>query len=113
MRDAMSAPMDADFVEFSRMVPEKVEAFSRSAHAVTRGTLAMHQAWMVQMQRIWSPIMAGRLPTMIEASRLMAQTAEYGLGAFTAGARLGKGALAPVRRTAIGNARRLTRSRSR
>jgi len=30
MRDAIALPMQGDFGEFSRMVPEKIDAFSRS-----------------------------------------------------------------------------------
>lgn len=113
IRDAAGAPMDADLVEFARMVPEKIDAFSRSARAITRDTLTMHHAWTVQMQRVGLAMMSGRLLTVAEATKLATQTAEYSLGAFTAGARLGKGALAPVRRTATGNARRLKRAKSR
>lgn len=112
MHDAMMAPMDTDLVEFARMMPEKVDAFSRSARSVMRGTLAMHRAWSVQMQRVWLSMMAGRLPTVAEATRLAKQTVEYSLEAFTAGVGLCKGALAPVHRTAAGNARRLQRARS-
>jgi len=112
MRDAANAPLDADLAEFARMVPEKIDAFSRSARAVTRDTLAMHHAWTIQMQRVGLTMMSGKLPTVHEASALASQTAEYALGAISASARLGKGALSPLHRTATGNARRLKRARS-
>jgi ABC-type taurine transport system substrate-binding protein len=111
MRDAASAPMQADFAEFTRMVPEKVEAFSRSAQAVTRDTLAMHGAWTAQMQRVGLMMLSGRVPTLAETSALATHSTEYALGAITASARLGGAALAPVHRAATGNARRLKRAK--
>jgi len=108
-----SIPQAGDLGEYARMVPEKVDAFSRSAQAVARDTMAMQTAWATQMQRIGMMMLGGRLPTMAEAATLATQTAEYSLGAMTAGARLGKGALAPVHRTATGNARRLKRAKPR
>ncbi|QJU59159.1 hypothetical protein HL653_16560 [Sphingomonas sp. AP4-R1] len=107
MRDAMGSPMQADLAEFARMVPEKVEAFGRSASAITRDAMAMHGAWTVQMQRVGLMMLSGKVPTLSEASVLANQTADYALGAMTAGAKLGRGALAPIHRTATGNARRL------
>jgi hypothetical protein len=104
-----AVPGPDDLAEYARMLPEKVDAFSRSARSVTRDTMAMHSAWATQMQRVALMMLGGRLPTMTEAATLASQTAEYSLGAMTAGARLGKGALAPVHRTVTGNARRLKR----
>ena len=111
MRDAASAPLDADLAEFARMVPEKIDAFSRSARAITRDSLAMHHAWTVQMQRVGLMMMSGKLPTLPEASALATQTTEYALGAISATARLSRGALSPLHRTATGNARRLKRAK--
>lgn len=113
MRDAAEVPLTADVAELARMVPEKVEAFSRSASAVARDAAAMHAAWMVQMQRVGAMMLTGRVPTLSEAGRLVAQSADFGVGAVAAGAKLGRGALAPVHRTATGNARRLSRSKGR
>jgi hypothetical protein len=106
-------PAPGDLAELARMVPEKVEAFSRSAQAVTRDTMAMHNAWAAQMQRIGMMMLGGRIPTITETAKLAEQSMDYALGAMTASARLGKGALAPVHRTATGNARRLKRAKAR
>lgn len=108
-----SIPQAGDLTEYARMVPEKVDAFNRSAHAVARDSMAMHSAWATQMQRVGMMMLGRRLPTMGEAATLGTQTAKYSLGAITAGARLGKVALAPVHRTATGNARRLKRAKPR
>lgn len=108
-----SVPQVGDMTEYARMVPEKVEAFSRSAQTVMRDTLEMQSAWATQMQRVGMMMFAGRVPTFAEATTLVTQSADYAVGAMTAGARLGKGALAPVHRTATGNARRLKRAKAR
>lgn len=113
MRAAAGAPLEADFAEFARMVPEKVEAFGRSATSVASDAIAMHAAWTTQIQRVGVMMLAGRAPTLAEAGTLMTHSADYALDAMTAGAKLGRGALAPVHRTATGNARRLKRARVR
>ncbi|TZG27646.1 hypothetical protein [Sphingomonas montanisoli] len=112
MRDAATSPLTTDVAEFARIVPEKVEAFSRSAAAIARDGMAMQAAWATQMQRVGEMMLLGRMPTIGEASRLMTQSADYAVGAMTAGAKLGRGALAPVHRTATGNARRLKRAKA-
>lgn len=106
-------PRPGDPAEYARMVPEKVEAFSRSAQAVMRDAMAMQHAWTVQMQRVGMMMLGGRLPTWSEAATLAAQSGDYALGVVTASAQMGKGALAPVHRAATGNARRLKRARTR
>jgi len=113
IRAAAAAPRPGDHAELSRLVPEKVEAFGRSAQGVARDVVAMHAAWATHMQRVAMMMLAGRLPTPGEATTLAHQSADYALGATTAAARLGKSALAPIHRTATGNARRLRRGRAR
>lgn len=107
IRAAAASPLSGDYAELSRMVPEKVEAFGRSAQAVTRDIMAMHSAWATQMQRVSMIMLAGRMPTIGELTTLADQSTTYAIGATTAGARLGKGALTPVHRAVTGNARRL------
>lgn len=107
MRAAAASPLDADFAEFARMVPEKLEAFNRSGAAVAQGMAAMQSAYFAQAQRMGALMTAGRAPTVGELSTFVARSGEYMLGAVDAGARIGKGALAPVHKTATGNARRL------
>lgn len=111
MRNAVRSPMQADLAEFARMVPEKVDAFSRSASSVTRDAMAMHGAWATQMQRIGLMMLSGKVPTISAASLLASQTAEYAFGAVTAGTKLSKDALAPIHGTATGNARRLGKAK--
>lgn len=113
MRAATAAPFTGDYAELSWMVPEKVAAFSRSAEVIARDTIAMHSAWVGQMQRVGMMMLAGRMPRAGEVTMLASQSANYAVGAITAGAKMGKGALAPVHRTATGNARRLKGVRKR
>lgn len=110
MRAATAAPLSGNYAELSRMVPEKVAAFGRSAEVVARDTMAMQSAWIGQMQRLGMMMLAGRMPSAGELATLANQSANYAISAMTAGARMGKGALAPVHRTATGNARRLKRA---
>lgn len=109
MREALRSPLRTDVTELGRMVPEKVDAFSRSAGAIARDTIAIQTAWAGQMQHFWLIMASGKLPSPSEAALLANRTADYALGAVSAGAKLGKSALAPIHRTATGNARRLKR----
>lgn len=109
MRDAAISPMDGDLSEFTRMVPEKMEAFTRSGQAISRDLLAMQSAYFAQAQRVGVLMASGRWPTASELSTFIAGSTEYALGTLDAGARLGDGALAPVHKAAVANARRLRR----
>lgn len=113
LHGAVVAPMTADHAEFARMIPEKVEAFGRSAAAVARETAAMHFAWTRQMQRVGTMMLAGRPPTLVEAVLLVTRSTDFALGTMAATARLGAGAIGPVHRAATGNARRLGRKERR
>lgn len=112
IRAATAAPLTGNYAELSRMVPEKVAAFSRSAEVVARDTIAMHSAWIGQMQRVGMMMLAGRMPSAGEVVTLANHSANYAIGAMTVGPRTGKGALALVHRTATGNSRRLKRARA-
>jgi len=52
MRAATAAPLTGNHAELSRMVPEKVAAFSRSGEVIARDTMEMHSVWIGQMQRV-------------------------------------------------------------
>lgn len=107
MRAATASPLTDDHAELSRMVPQKTAAFSRSAEVIALDTIAMHSAWVGQMQRAGMMVLAGRMPSTAEVIALAKQSVNYAIGAMAAGANMGKGALEPVHRTATGNARRL------
>ncbi len=113
LHGAVVAPKSADHAELARMIPEKVEAFGRSAAAVAHETAAMHFAWTKQMQRVGTLMLAGRPPTLAEAVLLATRSTDFALCTMAATARLGAGAIGPVHRAATGNARRLGRKERR
>lgn len=112
MREAACAPSAGGMAELSRIVPEKVDAFGRSGAAVMTGLIAMQAAYWEQARRVSAMMMSGRMPSVPEAAAFARQTNDYALGSIDAGARMARRALAPVHKTATGNARRLSRRRS-
>ena len=106
---AMRSPLDADHAELGRMVPEKLEAFSRSGSAMADAFWAMGEAWMDEAQNLTALSMRGRVPTMRELATLSGRAAAWSLCTMEAGASLGSKALAPIHRKATANARRLKR----
>lgn len=106
---ALRSPLDADHAELGRMVPEKLEAFSRSGSAIADAWWAMGSAWMEEAQNLTALSMRGRMPTMSELATLSGRTTAWSLGTIEAGASLGNKALAPIHRKATANARRLKR----
>ncbi|WP_404713801.1 hypothetical protein [Sphingomonas sp. MMS24-J13] len=106
---AMRSPRDADHAELGRMIPEKLEAFSRSGSAIADAWWAMGSAWMDEAQNLTSLSMRGRVPTIGELAALSDRAAAWSLGTVEAGALLGYDAVAPIHRKATANARRLKR----
>ena len=98
-------PLNGDYAELSRMVPEKVAAFSEA------GASAFDDLRRVQAQSIanWQMMMGialkGRMATMAEMTTLTTRSAEI----VERSAKAGGKALAPIHRSATGNARRLSR----
>lgn len=109
IRDAAWSPLTADVHELSRMVPEKVEAFSKSGQAMMLDMVQAQAAWWSQTQRVTAMLMRGHPPTPSEFSALSARSQDYALGSIDAAVRMGRTALAPIHRTATANARRLDR----
>jgi hypothetical protein len=107
MNDAVRSPFTADIGEFSRMIPEKMDAFGRSGQSVMRDVAGMQAAWWAQAQQVGAMAFVGRVPTLREVTALAERTQEYALGSMDAALRMNAAALAPVRRTAMRNARRL------
>lgn len=106
---AMRSPLDADHREMGRMVPEKVEAFSRSGAAIVTAWWEMQTAWLVEMQHLAGLAMRGRLPTKPELLDLSSRQMAYAVGSVESAAQLGHNAVAPIHRKATSNARRLIR----
>ena len=106
----MQSPMTADYVELGRMIPEKIEAFSRAGTAVAAEWWAMQAECWSEAQHIGTMAMRGRAPTLEEMSTLASRNAAHALRMMERSAALGASAIAPIHRSATGNARRLRRA---
>ncbi|MEO5866001.1 MAG: hypothetical protein ABIS14_07715 [Sphingomonas sp.] len=111
IRDAVTSPLTADYAELSRMVPEKIAAFSIAGSAVVDAWFTMQAEHAAQAKRVGAMMLRGRPPTLSEVSVLASQSSMYALRVFEKGARGGRDALAPVRKAAGANAKRLGKRR--
>jgi len=109
MRDAAQSPLDGDYAELSRMIPEKIDAFGRAGLAIAADCWAIQSAILAQARQIGALAMQGRPPTAAELSAAATSYATFALRTFErAGAISAKG-LAPIHASATANARRLKR----
>lgn len=106
---AFHSPATIDQAELGRMVPEKVDAFSRAGSVMVSAWWTGHAAWMGQVQHLGTMASRGRPPTLMELADLANRTASYTLQSIEANSKLGSDSLAPVHRGAIANAHRLRR----
>lgn len=104
---AMRNPMRGDYAELSRMVPEKVDAFSKSGTAVATELWSMQTAFLAEMQHLWGMALRGRAPSLTEIDR----SASFAVRTVERTAQLGGVGLAPIHKQATANARRLKRTR--
>lgn len=104
---AARSPMTADHRELARMVPEKVEAFSRAGSATVSAWWTAQSAWMVQWQHFHAAALRGRAPTAAELGRLGERNMAALIEAIEATAKLASDTLRPVHSRATSNARRL------
>ncbi|KQS03467.1 hypothetical protein ASG11_03645 [Sphingomonas sp. Leaf357] len=109
MRAAVSAPWSGDYAELSRMVPEKVAAFSSSGLVMMQAWVDAQAAWWDQAQSLSAMMLRGRPATPVELMAFGSTAAASGLKAMEAAARTGRDTLAPIHKAATGNARRLGR----
>jgi hypothetical protein len=112
LQSAMT-PRAGEQAELGLMVAEKIEAFSRVGSVTIAACWSAHAAWLAQVHYLGGMAARGRPPTQAEYSDWGEQMAVAGLETVEAGARLGSDALAPIRRSAVGNARRLKRTADR
>lgn len=106
---AIRSPLAGDHRELGRMVPEKVDAFSRVGSAGIAAWWAAHAVWAGEMRHFGALAMRGRAPTPVELVVLGDRMARVGLESLEAAARLGSATVTPVHRKATANARRLNR----
>lgn len=104
---AVTLPPGADYAEIGRMIPEKLDAFSRANAAAGKVYWDMGASWMRYYQRLGGAAFRGRAPTQAEVSSLVEGWTSLLIQTFEASARLGAVSLAPVRRQVHCNATRL------
>jgi hypothetical protein len=109
MRDAAYSPLDGNYAELSRMVPEKIAAFGKAGAAITGDWWAMQSAFLAQAQKFGAVATRGRAPSLVELSDLSANTMMLGLRMFERVGEMGAKGLKPIHASATGNARRLKR----
>ena len=105
---AMLSPLTADYQELSRMVPEKIDAFSRSGLATVSAWRTAQSRYLGHMQHLGAMAMRGRPPTSAEMVDLGERMSALALGAAEATTRLSADMLAPLHSGATANARRLS-----
>lgn len=107
LRGALGSPRTADYVELSRMVTEKLSAFSASGAVVSQAWWNGQLEWTALLNKAgsgmtpWTPGTAQKVATLwVDAIFAMLKLTEIS-------ARMGRDSLAPIYRTATANARRL------
>ncbi|MES2058745.1 MAG: hypothetical protein V4564_22595 [Pseudomonadota bacterium] len=109
---AIRNPLAGDYAELSRMIPEKVDAFSKSGMAMANEWWSMQAALLTEMQAFWGIALRGRTPTLGEMNAAGSRATSYALSTAERGANLGAVGLAPIHKQATANARRLKRKKS-
>ena len=107
MGKAMVTPWTANYGELARMLPEKVEAFTRAGSAVAAVWEHNHSLWRRHMEHLGMMTMRGRAPTFAEVADLGERTALLMLRSVETTAKLGSAGLAPLRTQVRRNVRRL------
>ncbi|CAN5324097.1 hypothetical protein BH10PSE12_BH10PSE12_01640 [soil metagenome] len=110
MGTAAQSPLDGNYAELGRMIPEKVDAFAKAGAAIASDWWAMQSAFMTEAQHLGSMALKGRAPTLTEFSALSARNAAFMLTAFERGSAIGAKGLDPIHASATANARRLRRT---
>lgn len=105
IEDAMRSPATADMAELSRMVPEKMLAFSRAGQSLADDWWAMQSDWIAQCQDLGAMAFAGRAPNAATVERMGKRGAKIAARMVESGGR----ALAPIHASVTANQRRLKR----
>lgn len=112
IQTALCSPLTGDHAEMARMVPEKVEAFSRAGSVMVAAWWQAQSAWIGHMQHLGGVAARGHVPTGAEMADIGARSAALTLDMVEATARAGAASLAPIHRKAAANARRLKRAKT-
>ena len=109
MLAASRDPLNGDYAELARMVPEKLSAFSEAGASALDDLRTIQSKAMDNWQQLWRIALAGRPATARELGTMLSRSGEMVERAAAAGGK----ALAPVHRGATGNAARLRGKRRR
>lgn len=104
---ATASPMSEAHGELERIIPEKVTAFSEAGSAVMSTCWAAQTAWMGHLEHLGIMTMRPQIPTALALKELGDTLLIMAVETVEATARLGAGALEPVHRQVVANARRL------
>lgn len=107
MCDAARSPLEGNYAELSRMMPEKIDAFARAGAAIASDWWAMQSACMAEMRHMGTLAMKGRPPSMAELFALWQRNAAFGLRALERANGMTDKGLEPIHATATANAKRL------
>lgn len=109
MDEAVRNPLDGDYAELNRMIPEKMAAFSLSGAALTK-EWRKAQGEMFDQWREFGMLM-GSVPTLGRINAFNQRSSHRGTRALVRSMEAGGVALAPVHKSATANARRLKKRR--
>ena len=104
---AMRTPLQGDYAELGRMVPEKMVAFGKAASVVGDEWLSMQTAFIAEAQVATAMTLRGRPPTPAEWTAQATRNVAFTTRTVERLAGLAGLALAPIDATVKANARRL------
>lgn len=107
MAAASRDPLNGDYVELGRMVPEKVEAFAQAGMSAMSDLQAIQAQALANWQQLIGITLSGRMASAAQLGELATRSSRM----FERAAGAGGKALAPVHRSATDNARRLSRAK--
>ncbi len=107
MGEAARSPLDGNYAELGRMMPEKIDAFARAGAAVAEDWWALQSACMAEMQHMGAIVLQGRPPSITELLALWQRNAAFGLRVFERANAINDKGLRPIHATATANAKRL------
>ena len=100
-------PLNGDYVELGKMVPEKLEAFSAAGIAAMADFQAIQAHAYANWEQLVGIAMSGRLASVAQLGELATRSSRMIERAAAAGGKV----LAPVHLSATSNARRLSRAK--
>ncbi len=105
-------PLEGDYVELGKMVPEKIDAFSKAGAAMAGDWWVMQTAAITESQKLARMAMSGRIPTLAEWTALAEHNAAFGLKSFERVVAASAKGLRPIHAAATANAKRLRRGKT-